>query len=320
MKKMAISLIAFALCICTVFTPALALELVPVGQVIGLELRDGRVRIAEFDETLGAAARAAGLRAGDIIEKIDDTAITCAEDVKQALKCSRGQVTVTVRRQGETVKVRVSPSITENGPMLGISLRQGVTGIGTVTYYDPESGRFGCLGHGVSGADGLVELRSGSAYTARVASVRPGVSGRPGLLRGAVEGAQVVGDLSANRSQGVFGTASGGWQGEPIPVAEVGEVRTGAATIRSTVEGQTPQEYSVEILKIYPKEKGQGRNLLLRVTDQRLLDITGGIVQGMSGSPIIQNGKLVGAVTHVLVNDPTTGYGIFIENMLEAAA
>ena len=118
----------------------------------------------------------------------------------------------------------------------------------------------------------------------------------------------------------MFGTARATFSGEAIPVGSADTVRTGQAHIRSTVSGEAVQEYSVEILKIYPKSRANGRNMLIKVTDPALLETTGGIVQGMSGSPIIQDGKLVGAVTHVLVNDPTTGYGIFIENMLDAAA
>ena len=129
-----------------------------------------------------------------------------------------------------------------------------------------------------------------------------------------------MGTLEKNTPQGVFGKASRPWLGQPLPAADFDEVTTGNAVILSTVSGDTPQEYSVEILKIYPQDRPDGRNFLLQITDPDLLETTGGIVQGMSGSPIIQDGKLIGAVTHVLVNDPTTGYGIFIENMLDAAA
>jgi stage IV sporulation protein B len=129
-----------------------------------------------------------------------------------------------------------------------------------------------------------------------------------------------MGSLYANTGRGVFGEVDEGWRGEALPVAAFEDIHVGRATIRSNVSGQEIRDYSVEILKIYPENRSDGRNLLLRVTDPALIDITGGIVQGMSGSPIIQDGKLVGAVTHVLVNDPTTGYGIFIENMLDAAA
>jgi len=161
---------------------------------------------------------------------------------------------------------------------------------------------------------------SGSAYQASVVSVRKGACGNPGQLMGTLQDAEPIGSLYKNTSRGIFGITDKGWSGDLMPLGSAKDVRTGAATIRSTVQGNSVQEYSVEILKVYPNTGATGRNILLKITDPQLLNITGGIVQGMSGSPIIQDGKLVGAVTHVLVNDPTTGYGIFIENMLDAAA
>ena len=150
--------------------------------------------------------------------------------------------------------------------------------------------------------------------------MKKGAVGTPGQLMGQLTSQDTLGSISKNTAQGVFGTLTSPVSAAPLPIAEPGEVKTGAATIRSTVDGATLQEYSVEILKIYPNSNERTRNMLIRVTDPALLQTTGGIVQGMSGSPIIQDGKLIGAVTHVLVNDPTTGYGIFIENMLDAAA
>ncbi len=321
MKKLTVHVLLL-LCICCLSINAQAADyLIPVGKVIGLELSDDSVTVAGFDEELGTAAKAAGLRVGDKILSVDGKQIRCAEDVRKALDRSDGRVKLKILRQDKKQTLVLVPEITKEGPKLGIFLKQGVTGIGTVTWYDPDTGRFGTLGHGVSGPDGkLLQMRSGKAYAARVASVRAGSVGQPGQLRGSVEGSQAIGQLLRNTEQGVFGTCESIWEGEKMEVAEAEDVRVGPATIRSTVEGDTVREYSVEILKIYPRAKMAGRNLLIKVTDEALLSATGGIVQGMSGSPIIQNGKLIGAVTHVLVNDPTTGYGIFIENMLDAAA
>ena len=296
-------------------------ELIPVGQVIGLELRDGNVIVAAMDEVLGSRCKEAGVQVGDCIEKIDKVVIHNSQDVHKALSQSDGTVTLEIRRNGKTETLKVSPQITADGPKLGLYLRQGVTGIGTVTWYDPESGEFGTLGHGVNNAQGkLLTMLEGNAYEARVLTVKKGKTGTPGQLMGAIEKLEPIGELEKNTDQGVFGSSKTGWQGEEMEILEKSKVHTGAATIRSTVSGVEVREYSVEILKIYPKAKQSGRNLLIRITDPELLAQTGGIVQGMSGSPIIQDGKLVGAVTHVLVNDPTTGYGIFIENMLDAAA
>jgi stage IV sporulation protein B len=289
--------------------------LVPVGQVVALELENDSVTVAAFaDDGCG------GLQVGDEIQMIDGRRISCAEDVRAALEASDGTVEVQVLRGTKTLSFRLTPKITAEGPRLGVFLRQGVTGIGTVTYYDPDSGKFGALGHGVSRPDGrIVEMEQGFAYAARVLSVKRGRIGAPGQLIGALSVPEPLGSLSENTPAGIFGTC-GGWKGQPIPTAQPEEIHAGTATILSTVSGGVPREYSVEILKIYPDSDKADRNLLIRVTDPKLLEATGGIVQGMSGSPIIQDGKLVGAVTHVLVNDPTTGYGIFIENMLDAAA
>ena len=320
MKKIAKITILFILCLNLLAIPVFARELVAGGQVIGLELTDNTVTVAAFDEQLGASAKDAGLQVGDRITQIDGKTVRTAEDIRQALHCSKGCIQLKITRQGKPLTLRLTPAITAEGPKLGVFLKQGVTGIGTVTWYDPETGRFGTLGHGVNNPEGeLVKMVSGSAYRARVIGVIPGRCGKPGQLQGAVSGADVMGALSGNTVQGVFGTFRDPFSGKTLPIAENHEIHTGKAVIRSTVEGNAVRDYSVEILKIYPNSSAEGRNLMLKVTDPVLLEATGGIVQGMSGSPIIQNGKLVGAVTHVLVNDPTRGYGIFIENMLEAA-
>ena len=295
--------------------------LVPVGRVVGLELGNDRVYVAGFDEEVGEQTQAAGLRIGDELIQIDNVTVRSPEDVKEALDHARGSVAVRIRRGDEERTLRLTPGISADGPRLGIYLRRGVTGIGTVTWYDPETMTFGALGHGVNGVDGnLIEMVSGNAYEARIRSVRRGRVGQPGQLLGTITDPDPLGELTRNTVRGIFGTCEDGWEGGSLATGEAGEVRPGGATILSTVAGGEPREYSVEILKIYADGEESGRNLLLRITDPVLLEQTGGIVQGMSGSPIIQDGKLVGAVTHVLVNDPTTGYGIFIENMLDAAA
>ena len=295
--------------------------LIPAGTLVGLQLRDDSVTVAAFDEVLGGTARDAGLQIGDEILEIDGSVIDSAEDVRRALEESQAEIALTVSREGKTHTVHMQPTDTGRGRKLGVYLRQGVTGIGTVTWYDPDTGRFGTLGHGVSSRRGtLLPMTGGSLYDAEILSVIRGKSGTPGQLKGQALSDAPCGRLLRNTARGVFGETRQGWLGEPVPVACYDQVHTGPATIRSTVTGRVPEEYSVEILKIYPRDRQDSRNFLLKVTDSRLLEQTGGIVQGMSGSPVIQDGRIVGAVTHVLVNDPTVGYGIFIENMLKAAA
>ena len=321
MKKSAIRVIAILLLLCTVSVQAYGAEyLIPGGQVIGLVLQDNTVTIAAFDHTMQAAKKG-GLQIGDEIVTIDGRPIQCAADVKTALDRSKGQIEMVIRRQKTDKVLSIAPEITAQGPKLGVFLKEGITGIGTVTWYDPDTGAFGSLGHGVHGKDGtLLDMVSGAVFDASVRSVQKGQAGDPGQLHGSVEGSKAIGKLVKNTSRGVFGSCPGASSGEAIPIGRADDVKVGAATILSTVSGDTVTEYSVEILKLFPQDSPNGRNLLIKVTDPALLGITGGIVQGMSGSPIIQDGKLVGAVTHVLVNDPTMGYGIFIENMLEAAS
>ena len=320
MKKLVKPIAVIALCFWLLpGTASAARFLVPVGKVVGLELRSGSMTVAAFDDS--QSAKEAGLKIGDEILEIDGKQIENPSDIYAVLEASDGKVEVLVDRDGKEKAVTLKPKITKEGPRLGIYLRRGTTGVGTVTWYDPETGHFGTLGHGVNDGKGcLLEMTEGLAWPASVVSVEKGRVGKPGQLRGAVQGEKELGVLSGNTACGVFGKSFHGWSGEVLPVAEYEDICTGEATILSTVSGDEVQEYSVEIMKIYPEDKADGRNLLLKVTDPELLDATGGIVQGMSGSPIIQDGKLVGAVTHVLVNDPTTGYGIFIENMLDAAA
>lgn len=320
MKKNAIRLL-FGFVSLYLFTiTAFAAEmLVPVGQVIGLELYNDAVTVVAFDDSM-PIARESGLQIGDEICKIDGSDIETADDVRRALRSSDGSVDVTVVRSGKERQLHMQPQITSDGPKLGVFLRQGITGIGTVTWYDPETGSFATLGHAVNDGKGnLLKMSGGNAYPAKVVSVQKGKSGAPGQLKGALNTDVLLGKLSGNTARGVFGTAPNAWEGDAIPVGCCEDVETGSAVIRSTVTGGEPRDYSVEIIKLYPKSRADGRNMLLRVTDPELLTATGGIVQGMSGSPLLQDGKIIGAVTHVLVNDPTMGYGIFIENMLDAA-
>lgn len=309
-------LIAFIILICA--STVSAATLVPGGQVIGLQLEDDTVTVAGFHEAFGEAARSAGMAAGDRIVAVDGKPVKCVADVRKALEKSDGTVAISFIRDGKAKRITLSPAATEEGPKLGVYLRQGTTGLGTVTFYQPDTGRYGALGHGINATDGsLLTLHSGNVYNANVFSVKKGAIGTPGQLLGQLATPTSIGTVEKNTTQGIFGQLTQDIHDEPLPV---GEATVGSAVIRSTIGSEGLREYSVEILKIYPNSGDRTRNLLLKVTDSALLNKTGGIVQGMSGSPIIQSGKIVGAVTHVLVNDPTTGYGIFIENMLDAAS
>jgi stage IV sporulation protein B len=205
--------------------------------------------------------------------------------------------------------------------LIGANVKTEMAGIGTVTYYDPATSVFGALGHGIT--DGttakLFPIRDGFICKATILTVDKGTSGTPGMLQGAFDSGELLGQVTKNTPCGIFGTMQTEPEGETVLVATKDQVETGPAEVLCNVEGDQVERYSVEITRIYPMDDGTGRNMMLKVTDEKLLAATGGIVQGMSGSPILQNGKLVGAITHVLVSDPEVGYGIFIEDMLEAA-
>ena len=320
MKKIRIRIGITVLILSLLLVPARAATLlVPVGRTIGLRLQTPGVTVADFQKEGTSPGKEAGLQLGDVILKVGEREIGTAQELQQALAGSGAAAELTVCRKGQERRIQVA--LDPGKSQLGVYVREGISGIGTVTYYDPETGRFGALGHGVNDGDGnLVEMRGGQALSSQVVEVKRGQAGTPGQLRGAFSDGEKLGRLTANTARGLFGTCEQPFPGEPMPAAEAAQVHTGKAEILSNVSGTSVRRYDVEILRLYPEDRSQGRNILLRVTDGDLIAETGGIVQGMSGSPILQDGRLVGAVTHVLVNDPKTGYGIFIENMLDAAA
>ena len=290
--------------------------LIPGGQAVGIELFGRGLLVTEVEES-SCAARA-GIRRGDRIIALNGADVTSAQQLLDALEPRRPAV-LQVLRGGREAEFLVEPEGGEGGCRLGVWLRDHIAGIGTVTFIDPVTGAYGALGHGVNepGGGALLPIRTGCIVRARVAEVRRGEQGAPGELHGVFDELAELGTVDRNTEFGIFGTFAGVPEGGAVAAADSGEVRTGAAEILSTVDGESVQAFTVEIEKIDSRAKN-GRDLRIRVTDEALLERTGGIVQGMSGSPILQNGKLVGAVTHVLVNDPTRGYGILIEHMLES--
>ncbi len=308
-----------------------AKQVVPVGHTIGINIECdgvmvvGAVKIETGDGSI-SPAREAGIRPGDVITGINSCRICSAADLKAALaSADSGELQVKVVRGGAEKCFTMKPHVGEGGKLeLGLWLRDGMTGIGTMTFFDPESGTFGALGHPVSDMDTgvTVPVRKGTIMKSTVSGLVRGAEGSPGQLQGSIDGGNIQGSITSNRESGIFGTLTGGAEpeGQLVPVASEDEIETGAASILCNVSGDDVEEYAIEITRIYTGSKGSCRDMMLRVTDEALLEKTGGILQGMSGSPIIQNGKLVGAVTHVLINDPTMGYGIAIGNMMDDAA
>ena len=305
------------------------LTVVPVGRAVGIKLfSDGVVVVgtSEIDTQAGMVnpAKECGLKEGDVITHINSTEVDTIEEVSALLQQLEGQsMSIRAIRDDKQVQLTAQAALcTSDGCYkLGAWIRDSMAGIGTVTFYCPDTGAFGALGHGISDVDTalLMPLESGSILPASVSGVERGKAGDPGQLRGVFDTSVTLGRLSVNSDSGVFGTLTGesGWSGQAVEVAPRNEVKAGRAAILSNISGETVEEYAIQIVKVYPDSGEDCRDFLIRVTDQRLLDATGGIVQGMSGSPILQDGRLVGAVTHVMVDDPTSGYGIYAGRMLQ---
>ena len=301
---------------------AWAEELIVGGQAVGIEISADGVIVSGFCEVQtedGAVcpAREAGFAVGDLIVGMDGAPIRSAEDLIAAVARRGGaESEIEVLRGGRPQRLHVRPVLSETKQwLLGLWLRDAVSGIGTITFVEPGSGLYGALGHSVNdeGSGRSVPLREGHISAAEIVSVSPGVPGTPGELCGSGD-AERLGSGEKNTAAGIFGhlyAVPGG------RLLQTGEMKPGRASIVSTLAGREAKEYAVEIDRVY-SEGGQTR-ALLTVTDEALSAGAGGIVQGMSGSPMIQDGSIVGAVTHVFVNDPRRGFAIGIYDMLGAA-
>ena len=303
---------------------------IPCGSPIGIYLKSDGVMVIGTGRITGPDGMevepAFGiLKTGDYIEAFNGKPLKTKEVLISAVNDSGGQDSVvTVRRDGEPIDVSVKPIASSDGKYkLGAWVRDDTQGIGTITYVD-MNGNFGALGHGISDSDtgDLVETSQGALYSTEIMGIEKGTIGKPGLLSGVIYyGPQShMGDISQNTNEGIFGTVNQQFKkqltGEPMEIACRQDVKLGVAYIRSNVSGEL-EDYEIEIQKVDYNASHKNKSMVIKVTDPRLLELTGGIVQGMSGSPIIQDGKLAGAVTHVFVQDASRGYGILIENMLE---
>lgn len=293
-----------------------SLKLIPAGTVFGAKIKQKYVTVTD---SKGVPA----LKCGDAIISINGQRVSCVADVKRLVSASGGEsVTVRALHNGDEIGIEVRPTFVDGEYKLGISLRDGAAGIGTVTFIDPKTGCFGGLGHGICDSDTgeVIPMDVGEVTGVILGGVHKGESGKPGELTGLLTD-ESLGSLSVNSECGLFGRFYDVENFDPtdaIPVGTKSEVCKGEATIISTLKNGLTREYKIEIFDIDTSSQGS-KSFRIRVTDPALKTVTGGIVRGMSGSPIIQNGKLIGAVTHVMIADPTEGYGIFIENMLSAS-
>ena len=304
---------------------------VPGGIPFGVKMTSNGVIVTAISAvnvggSVTSPAKLSGIQSGDVIISIDGKSVYTNNDVVTAVNKSKGKsLRVGVKHQnGQTEQIKVTPILdpSDKTYKIGVLVRDSSAGIGTVTFYDQNNSTFGGLGHAVCDTDTLspLTLLDGKVVIAEIDSVTKGKNGSPGQLNGHFASPFNSGEILKNDQTGVYGTLRGVKAvSDPVEVAFKQEVKTGKATILTTIEGKTPEEFEVEIELISQNSDRLTKNMLIRVTDERLLEVAGGIVQGMSGSPILQNGRLVGAVTHVLVDDCTRGYAIFAENMLETA-
>lgn len=305
-------------------------ELIPVGEPIGIYVETDGVLVVGTGEFQGADGMSCSpgkniVKSGDYIRKVNGTVVDSKNELIRLVEdCGGKAVTLTVERDGEIINLQVKPEKDVNGAYkMGVWVRDNAQGVGTMTYIDSE-GNFGALGHGINDVDTstLMHMEGGTLYETSIVDIKKGTAGKPGEMTGMIvySDDHILGEIVSNSSRGIFGTCNSKALSmgvrEPLPIGLKQEIEEGPAQILCSVDG-TAKYYDIEITEIHLDHDNVNRGIELEVTDRQLLDITGGIVQGMSGSPIVQNGKIIGAVTHVLVQDSTRGYGIFIENMLE---
>ncbi len=306
-------------------------KVIPGGHSLGVKLRPDGVIVVGFASVVDEAgqrsypAQDSGIQAGDTIMMVNNEKIYGADDLAKTVSNSRGNpISLTVKRQDKTINLIIKPiKSNTNVYQIGLWVRDIAAGVGTLTFYDPETGFYGALGHVISDADTgkVIEVGEGEIIRSRVTSISPGRKNQPGEKRGVfINEGDIMGDIIANTPFGIFGRAFQSFENPRyslIPVAPISQVREGRAKILTVLEGEAIQEYDIEIQKIIRQASPNSKGMIIKVIDPQLIEKTGGIIQGMSGSPIIQDGYLVGAVTHVFVNDPVKGYGVFAEWMLD---
>ncbi len=305
-------------------------EVIPVGEPIGLYMETQGVLVVgvgEFTDESGATISPSKsiLKSGDYIQAANGQEVADKRQIVDMVAQCEGQpMELTIMRQGELLQVVVIPRKDSGGEYkIGVWLRDNTQGVGTLTYVD-GSGNYGALGHSIADVDtgGALMLDTGTLYRAKIIGIEKGVVGQPGEITGYISytDKDTLGTIEINCDAGVYGNlydkAKPYFEGDAMPIGFKQEIQKGDAQILTTI-GEKTEYYDIRIIGLKYDNDNVNRGIEIEVTDEKLLELTGGIVQGMSGSPIIQNGKIVGAVTHVLVNDPTRGYGIFIENMLE---
>ena len=295
-------------------------EIMPLGDTVGVCMTTDGLLVLGTGRIGGKASPSDGiLKSGDFILKANGEALKDKDDLINVLAECGGNIDLLIYRDGGEKKVSIKPAESETGYKIGVWVRDSTQGIGTLTYYDPEDDSFGALGHGVYDVDimRLMPLREGEIVNLLITGVRKGSSGSPGEIMGILEKDNVLGEINENIECGLYGTMRKRPSGDLMPIGLKQDAGEGGAFIMTDVVTGENELYTVEVRHVNRYGSSPDKGLVIEVTDERLIEKTGGIVQGMSGSPIIQNDKIIGAVTHVFVRNPRKGYGIFIESMLE---
>lgn len=302
-------------------------SVVPVGEAIGMKLYTDGVLVVGMSEIEGKKPyENTGIKEGDRIIQINENDINNTTELMQQVNASKGNtINVKYIHDEETITTSMEPvKSSSNEYKLGLWVRDAAAGVGTLTFYEPSTGMFATLGHGILDVDtsDLIKIANGELVTTNILNIQKGEKGTPGEIRGTIESGYTIGQISKNTNFGVFGVLNtpsyiSVSPKDAIEVASREEIKTEPAEIICELENGKREHYSIEIQKVFTTNNEDNKSMLIKVTDERLLEKTGGIVQGMSGAPIIQNGKFIGAVTHVLVNDPTMGYGVFADIMIK---
>ena len=300
---------------------------VPMGNAIGMKLYTAGVLVVGMSEIEGKKPyENSGIKEGDRIIQINQNQIENTDDLMKAVNKSDGNnISIKYVRDEKTITTSIKPlKNSSNEYKIGLWVRDAAAGVGTLTFYEPSSGMFATLGHGIMDIDTaeLIKIANGELVTTNILSINKGTKGNPGEIRGTIEAGHTIGSISKNTKFGVFGTINktpylNTSNTNEVQVALREEIKTGKAQIICELENGKKEYYDIEIQRIFISNNKDNKSMLIKVTDKKLSEKTGGIIQGMSGAPIIQNGKFVGAVTHVLVNDPTIGYGVFADIMLK---
>ena len=301
--------------------------IIPLGKAIGMKMYTKGVLVVGMSEIQGKKPyENTGIETGDKIVEVNNVKINNTDELIECVNSSKGEsIQITYISDNEEEVANISPVKTgENEYKLGLWVRDAAAGVGTLTFYEPSTGEFGALGHGINDVDTyeLIDIANGELVTTNIIDIVKGEDGTPGEIRGIIDGSSTIGSIYKNTNYGVYGKVTEKSRlnldiNNELEVANRSEIKTGKAEIMCELENGKIEKYEIEIQKIFLENNQDNKSMLIKITDEDLIEKTGGIIQGMSGAPIIQNGKFIGAVTHVLVNDSKMGYAVFADLMIK---